>query len=88
MTLDKLIKAAGVAMGIAFSQDAEVSIGKALIDSSIKRTPHGFIAEGKAADVMNDVADNLGLKWWVADKQIQMVRKFAPLLDFAIALSH
>lgn len=87
VTLDKIMKAAALAMGLTFAADAEKSIGAALVEADVKSTPHGFMAEGRASSVMTDMADTVGLKWWVQDNQLQMVQKFKPYSDFALSLS-
>lgn len=86
VTLAQLVKAAGLAMNLAIPRQTELTLQRALAQAKIKRTAHGWVAQGKAKDVMSDAADSLGLKWWVQDGQVRMAKKFEPEPGLAVVL--
>jgi hypothetical protein len=62
------------------------AIGLVAPNAITARLSNGWVAKGRPADVIKDVADFLGLYWWVKDGKIEFIARDSYLPDFAVVL--
>lgn len=84
-TVRKLVEAG---LGLKPGADAEGAFAQALSGSKIAGGfSNGFVAVGKAADMLTEITAAVGVKWWIRDGKIVYVPATQATNDVAIVLN-
>lgn len=62
-------------------------IGLVAANAYSVRLANGFAFTGRPADTIDDIADVLGLQWWVRDGKVELIPRAQVLPDFAVLIS-
>lgn len=85
-TITNILRFASEAAGLSFGEGTEKLIGIVAPNATITKTEGGYVAVGRVGDTISELADLLGLQWWVTDGVLHMVPQGATLQDFSIQL--
>lgn len=77
--------------GALFDADGDdrkirAAIGIVAPNAITARLANNYVASGRPADLVGDMADFLGLYWWVKDGRLEFIKRDEFLPDFAVLL--